>query len=225
MKRLAEKQVNQMLMSHGLGKLDDPGLIPQLGFLVQMIIKTHEQFRELINRCESSKRPAMYEALRPYVRAFELKPLDVYIAELADLAERKQLPIQNPDGTLSEFKVPEIHVDRAQRPPTGLCAPTTHADEPAVLMPRSGMPLCGLSDAKTQENRLAQELCEGAVLSHFLELTCASCTYYERFAGWNKQSCIDKARVEGWRAVTNKERGEDAELCPACLDRYWPSLK
>lgn len=188
MKRVDEKTVNNMLMSHGLGKLEDPGLIPQIGFLVSHVIKTHEQFREFVNRCEPSKRPAMYEALKPYIR-FELKPLDVYVAELADLAERKQLPIQNEDGTLSEFQIPEV---RSQ---------------------------------KSEEERAAQELCEGATLSHFLELTCGSCTYYERFAGWNKQACIDKARVSGWRAVHSITRNEDAELCPRCIERYWPSLK
>jgi len=199
-KRIDEARVNEMLMSNGLGKLDDPGLIPQLGFLVSHIVRTHEHFRDLVNKCEPSKRPALYESMKPYIR-FELKPLDVYIAELADLAERKQLPTVNPDGTLSEFKVPEIRSNN-------------DGDEPAVL-----------SEAKTPEEQAAQAGAEGAVAEKFLELTCRSCTFYEVFAGWNKQTCINKARVAGWRAVHSEARGEDAELCPACIARYWPSLR
>lgn len=58
----------------------------------------------------------MYEALKPYIR-FELKPLDVYIAENFAIAEAKQLPTIGPNGQLVEFKVPEI---QSKAPPTDL---------------------------------------------------------------------------------------------------------
>jgi hypothetical protein len=102
-----ERFVNRALMSHGLGKLDDPGLIPQLGFLFGRVVKTHEDFRVFIARCEPAKRPSMYEALKPYIR-FDLKPLDVYIAETLALAESKQLPTVGPNGELLPFKIPEV---------------------------------------------------------------------------------------------------------------------
>jgi hypothetical protein len=108
--------VNRALMSNGLGKLDDPGLVRQLGFLVSRSVKTHDEFRTLINRCDPAERPNMYEALKPYIR-FELKPLDVYIAENFAIAEAKQLPTIGPDGQLVEFKVPEI---RSKAEPTAL---------------------------------------------------------------------------------------------------------
>lgn len=97
------EQINRVLGAVGLPKLSDPGLLPALGCLVL----DHEHFRQLLTKCEPEHRTAMYEALRPHLR-FRPKPLDVYIAESADLAERKQLPIQGPDGRLREFRPPEI---------------------------------------------------------------------------------------------------------------------
>jgi hypothetical protein len=197
LRRIDERQVNHMLMSHGLGTLDDPGLVPQLRFVVSRVIKTHEQFRELINRCEGAKRYAMYEALHSAL-SFQPKPLDVYIAELADLAERKQLPIVQPDGTLAPFQIPEIQSE---------AAPKADASEPSA------------------ELALAQAGAEAAVAEKFLELTCRSCTRGETFAGWNKDAAIAKAREAGWRDVYSTARQEHAELCPVCIEKYWPSLK
>ena len=100
--------VNRMLRSHGLGKLNDPGLIPQLGFLVSRVVTDHDGFRTLIDRCEPSQRRHMYEALKPYLR-FEPKPLDVYVAEIGMLAEAKQLPTIDPiSGQFVPFKIPEV---------------------------------------------------------------------------------------------------------------------
>jgi hypothetical protein len=100
-------RVNQMLMSNGLGKLDDPGLIPQLGFLMAVVVKGHEEFREFLNRCAPADRRSFYESMRPYLR-FELKPLDVYVAELGAIADAKQLPTVAADGTLQPYRVAEI---------------------------------------------------------------------------------------------------------------------
>jgi hypothetical protein len=205
LRRIDEKQVNHMLMSHGLGKLDDPGLVPQLRFVVSRVIKTHEQFRELLNRCEGSKRYAMYEALHSAL-PFQAKPLDVYIAELADLAERKQLPIVQPDGTLAEFKVPEI------------------SSQPAAISDRPDEAL-EAAYCRPAEEKLAQALVEETAAEKFLELVCRSCTRGETFAGWNKDAAIAKAREAGWRDVYSTARQEHAELCPVCIEKYWPSLK
>jgi hypothetical protein len=100
--------VNRMLMSRGLGKLNDPGLIPQIGFLVGRVISDHDGFRLLIERCDPAERGAMYEAMRPYLR-FEPKPLDVYVAQIGMHAEARRLASIDPvTGELRPFKVPEI---------------------------------------------------------------------------------------------------------------------
>ena len=52
--------INRMLMSHGLGRLEDgAGLMSQLGFLVQ----GHEHLRSVLVRCEPENRSAMYDSL------------------------------------------------------------------------------------------------------------------------------------------------------------------
>jgi hypothetical protein len=100
--------VNRMLMSRGLGKLTDPGLIPQIGFLVSHVVRDHDGLRLLIERCEPADRGNMYEALKPYLR-FAVKPLDVYVAEIGMRAEARRLASIDPvTGALQPFKVPEI---------------------------------------------------------------------------------------------------------------------
>lgn len=108
--------VNHALMSNGLGSLSDPGLIRQIGFIVTKVVNDHEDFRALISRCDPAQRPAMYEALKPYVTRFTLKPLDFYIARSGELAEAKQLDTQDADGTLKPFRVPEIKSAPAAAP-------------------------------------------------------------------------------------------------------------
>ena len=89
--------INRMLMSHGLGRLEDgAGLISQLGFLVQ----DHEHLRSLLVRCEPENRSAMYDSLKPYLR-FTPKPLDVYIAESAERAANQDLPTMDSAGNIN----------------------------------------------------------------------------------------------------------------------------
>lgn len=97
-------KINNALQMHGLGRLDDPGLPAQLGYLV----RDHDHFRELLSVCEPQHRTAMYNSLTPYLR-FDAKPLDVYLYENADQADREQLPTVAEDGTLEPYRVPELH--------------------------------------------------------------------------------------------------------------------
>lgn len=106
-------------MSNGLGSLSDPGLVRQIGFIVSKVINDHEDFRAIVSRCDPAQRPAMYEALKPYIR-FELKPLDFYMARSGELAEAKQLDTQDADGNLKPFRVPEITTQPAEQPATNL---------------------------------------------------------------------------------------------------------
>lgn len=69
-----KRQLDNELMSMGLGKTNDPNLILQLAMLVQ----GHEHFMEMIQACEPAKRTEMYEAMRPHLR-FEALPLDRYL--------------------------------------------------------------------------------------------------------------------------------------------------
>jgi hypothetical protein len=89
--------INRMLMSHGLGRLEDgAGLMSQLGYMVQ----DHEHLRSLLVRCEPENRSSMYDSLKPYLR-FTPKALDVYIAESAERAANQDLPTIDSTGNIN----------------------------------------------------------------------------------------------------------------------------
>jgi hypothetical protein len=111
--RTAEEKsaINRMLQSHGLGRLEDgAGLIAQLGYMIM----DHEHLRSLLVRCEPENRSAMYDSLKPYLQ-FKAKPLDVYIAESADMAARQDLPTIDAAGNInfSPTPTPELVPDVA----------------------------------------------------------------------------------------------------------------
>jgi len=78
-------KLDHELKRKGFGGLDDPRLIQQIAFCV----RDHVHLRQILVTVVPEKRTQAYEAMRPYLR-FEAKPLDVYIAEAADLAARKE---------------------------------------------------------------------------------------------------------------------------------------
>jgi hypothetical protein len=82
-------QIDRALKKQGLGGIDDPTLARQFAFLV----KDHEHFRKILLGSPPEKRQALYETLRVEIegiKRFVPKPLDVYMAEGADLAARKE---------------------------------------------------------------------------------------------------------------------------------------
>jgi hypothetical protein len=100
-------RVNHELRKLGFGGLDDPNLIPSIAFF----IKDHDQFRNQLFSVLPEKRRIAYEALRPHLR-FAAKPLDVYEAEMKQLAERQQLPGFNPaTGEVIPFKAGSVNLD------------------------------------------------------------------------------------------------------------------
>lgn len=99
-----KKSINNFLGNRGFATLDDPAhMVQQMGFCV----RDHEHFRQMLTACSGIDRSNMYQALAPHLR-FPAKPLDVYLSEAGDLAERKQLPIQGEDGKLRAFNTPVL---------------------------------------------------------------------------------------------------------------------
>ena len=174
-----------MLRSHGLGKLDEPGMLPALGFLVQ----DHEHFRSLLARCEPEKRQDAYNCLAANTR-FPAKPLDVYMAETAERAERMKLPTLQPDGT---FKF-----DPPATPEFG----DTSADIAKAV-------------AKVRDIQGAQFGVDGAFAKHHLVCTCRSCTKQEAFIGDTKDDCVWNAIQAGWVHYFNAN-GKAVDICPNC---------
>ncbi|MGH9668273.1 MAG: hypothetical protein ACRD9L_27950 [Bryobacteraceae bacterium] len=105
MNRELKGKVNHMLMSHGLGRLEDgAGLMSQMGFLV----RDEAHFQQLIAACEPEERRNMYEALRPHLR-FAPQSLEHYLIEARRDAEARQLPVVGEDGQLHAYTPPEVN--------------------------------------------------------------------------------------------------------------------
>jgi len=99
--------INHALRTKGLASLEQAGaLIPQLA----MFVRGHDHFRALLNACEPENRRAMYDSLAPNLR-FKARPLATYMIELAQDAERRQLPTVDAAGKFQPFKVAEIHTE------------------------------------------------------------------------------------------------------------------
>lgn len=102
MDSVLKRRINTYLGHNGLGQLDDPGLLPQLGYLV----RDHDHFRSLLVACVPEERRNMYDALASNLR-FKARTLDEYLTEARQQAEAEQLPTWHGDH-FEPFKVPEI---------------------------------------------------------------------------------------------------------------------
>lgn len=66
-------------------------------------IRDHAHFQRLITEAEPKMRQDFYDSVRPHLK-FAAKPLDVYISDAKQMAEREQLPVLTQDGKLLPFK-------------------------------------------------------------------------------------------------------------------------
>lgn len=212
-------EINQFLGRRGLATLDDPrGLVTQMAFLIQ----DHEHLRSMLIRCEPEHRRDMYESLKPHLR-FEAKPLDVYIAEGQQDAERRQLPTLGPNGELVPFKPAEIHTEADQsveaadeRTPENhvtavLCGACGKVYD--VVQFRGVCPHCANAQADA-ERAIAQAAVDQVFAKKTLMLVCHKCTREQSFPGNLRTDCYVRAREAGWRYVSDGQGGH--EVCPNC---------
>lgn len=66
-------------------------------------IRDHAHMQRLVTETSPEMRQSFYDSVRPNLK-FRAKPLDVYIADAQQMAEREKLPTLQPDGTLKEFR-------------------------------------------------------------------------------------------------------------------------
>lgn len=73
--------------------------IAQMGRLV----RDHKHFERLLTEVDGEIRQELYESLRPHLK-FEAKPLDWYVSQAGQRAEREQWPTLGENGHLQAFK-------------------------------------------------------------------------------------------------------------------------
>ena len=187
MQSAADRQaINHYLAKHGLGQLGDPGLVAQLGFLID----DDAEFSRLLNVCEPEERRAMYEALVPNLR-FKARPFDEYLAEWREQAETRQLPVLNADGTLRAYNVGEIQTEESE-----VRSQESETSAEDILPSVSHLLSC-------------------AVARYHLILTCRRCTREATFPGVNKYEAVRAAREAGW-IYAHGEGSTGWEICPDC---------
>ncbi|MES2136990.1 MAG: hypothetical protein V4502_08030 [Pseudomonadota bacterium] len=187
--------INHALRSKGLASLSEgPALVAQLA----MFVRDDRHFRALINTCEPQERGNMYNALAPNVR-FKARPLSDYLIEIAQDAERQQLPTLGPKGELQEFKTAVIN------------NPDSFRIEPPT-------------DAAIATNAIAE-----AVAKQRLHVVCLLCTREDVFRGVTKEEAVEALRAAGWRAgskyVGEGEEREQVEICPRCVKSRAPRMR
>jgi hypothetical protein len=165
------KKMNQYLAQRGLGQLNDPGVVSQLGYLV----RDHTHFRQLLFAAEPHLRKEMYDAMSPYLR-FPAKTLDQYEADARANADKKKLPAMDEEGKLIAY---EDYV------PGGKTNPLERLAEKAI------------HDAFVEEaaggHVLVVECSKCTATAEFKGATVVSATIEARRAGWVYQEIDGKA--------------------------------
>jgi hypothetical protein len=209
-------KVDQELRKLGFGGLDDPNLIPSIAFFV----KTHEQFRGQLFSVLPEKRREAYEALRPHLR-FDAKPLDVYEAEMKELAERQQIPgYDNETHQLVPFKAGSAELDliateaiRQKRHEDGggvfevVCSHCTKFEHFRAKLRKDAEKQANVAGWRSDGRKT---FCPQHVPSRCtMSLICLECDKTETLRAWDQQDGFAKARIAGWTI------GDEA-MCPQC---------
>jgi hypothetical protein len=105
-----QNRAEKRRINKGMQRLGRPTMDAPSAFLdaFAMDIRDHDHFRSLLSRCEPQERQSMYDSLVYRIRRFKPLPLDNYIAQSADLAERKQLPTIGTDGKFHAYRPAEF---------------------------------------------------------------------------------------------------------------------
>lgn len=82
------------------------GLATDFGKAIAMMggmVRDHRHFETLLTEAGPEIRQELYDSLRPSLK-FTAKPLDVYVSDAKQRAEKEQLPVLGPEGQLLPFK-------------------------------------------------------------------------------------------------------------------------
>jgi hypothetical protein len=133
----------------------------------------------------------MYEALRPNLN-FKARRFDDYLIELAQEAERLQLPTVTADGSLAAFK------------------PSQAAFKKPEL------------DAPRTEAQIASAALVAEIAKEHLTVACGLCMREETFHGTDKPEAVKALRKAGWRVGYKGEEQERIEVCSFCVWKRAP---
>ena len=223
------KLIHNQLRRIGFGGFDDTNLIAQMAFCIE----GHDHFRNVLTPINPLQRSIAYHALAPHL-TFAPKPLDVYEAEMRQIAEQQQLPTWNDKTKMPEaYRVPEISLDGLA---TEAIAQRKHEDGGGVLtMICANCTVAGNFSAKRRKDAYAEAhnlgwrwamrngtekcFCPRHVPGRLtMTLTCSNedCPHggngkpkVEQVRAWDEQDGYTAARLRGWHIG-------DMARCPKC---------
>lgn len=216
------KKIDHELRKLGFGGLDDPNVVQQIAFL----IKNHEQFRNQLFSVAPDQRRNAYHSLRPHLR-FPAKPLDVYEAEMKELADRMQLPtLREGEVYTTPYRAAEINLDKLA---TEAIQQNKHEVGGGSLQitcskcRETGTFRAKLRKDAEKESHQAgwrsdgrKDYCPKCVPTRCtMKLLCINCEKEEQLRCWDPQDGYAKARLAGWVIG-------DTATCPSCSAKELP---
>lgn len=203
------RQLNHALKSIGMGGLDDPRLISQMGFLIE----DHLHFRGLLMAMPPEKRRIAYDALRPHL-SFIAKPLDVYEAEMKRIAEQEQWNV-NDDGSVysKPFNVQNINLEMLAQEAIQQTEHEKHGGQLELVCTKCTkagyFPAAKRKQAYEQAHRegwrwaerngVTKTYCPEHVPGRLtMRMTCEDCGKLGLQRAWDEQDAYAAARLRGW---------------------------
>lgn len=214
------RKINDQLKTIGFGGLEDTNLVQQLAF----VIEGHDHLRNILKVVKPLERQIAYNALRPHL-SFAAKPLDVYVSEMGQIAEREQLPTWDPETYYpKEFKVPEVRLEELAQE---AIQQTAHEKAGGKLeLVCTKCTLAGYFPAKNRKhayddarragwrwaerNGVMKTYCPKDAPGRLtMTLTCSKCEIVQRIRAWDEQDGYASARLRGWVI-------REGSTCPEC---------
>lgn len=200
MNRQERIEVNNKMKRAGLGGLDDPTIIHQVAYMV----RDHVHFRQILTAVEPEKRTLAYESMKPYLR-FEPKALDVYIAEAADLAARREYSPSAIDILAEKAIAQSLHEKEGGL--TVVCEKCTKIE---IFRGANRDEAERDAHAAGWRSEDHKNWCPGCVPTRCkMILNCQECRVVLKLRAWDPQDGYRDARRLGWTIT-------DAALCPDC---------
>src|SRR5882724_3285499 len=198
----AQQQIDRALKRKGFGGLADPRLVQQLAFCV----RDHDHLRTILAGTKPEERTKAFEQMRPYLR-FAAKPLDVYLAEAADLAARREYD-QTAIDILAEKAIAQSQHEKVGGGLTLVCTKCTKTEIFRAAEKKEAERAAHRAGWRAD---VRKTYCPGHVPTRgTIKIHCVgACDVIARLRCWDPQDGYTELRRLGWTI-------DDDARCPNC---------
>lgn len=201
-----QEKVDRALKRKGFGGLTDPRLVQQLAFCV----RDHVHLRTVLVGIKPEERTKAFDQMRPYLR-FKAKPLDVYIAEAAELAANREYD-QTAIDILAEKAIEQTRHEQKHGELELVCTKCTTFEIFRAAVKQDAEKAAHSAGWRSD---LRKTYCPGHVPTRgTIKVNCVNedCHALARLRCWDPQDGYTELRRLGWTI-------DDAAVCPTCTLR------